>query len=62
MNKGKTPGELIRASPALLVYYHVRLAGFMVRRWQLRLGGRGVDRIDRSRLGEGLPDPPEREA
>ena len=62
VNKGKTPGELIRASPALVVYYHVRLAGFLFRRWQLRLGGRGVGRIDRARLAEGLPDPPEGKA
>ena len=59
VNKGKTPGELIRASPALVVYYHVRLAGFMVRRWQLRFGGAGVERLDRTQLATGLPRPPE---
>ena len=59
VNKGKTPGELIRASPALVVYYHVRLAGFMVRRWQLRFGGDGVERLDRTQLATGLPRPPE---
>ena len=58
-NKGKTIGGLLRASPALVVYYHVRLAGFTVRRWQLRLGGDGVERLDRSRLAIGLPEPPE---
>lgn len=59
LNKGKTVGRLIRASPALVVYYHVRLAGFLFRRWQLRLGGAGLDRVDPARLAIGLPSPPE---
>ena len=58
-NKGKTVGGLLRATPALFVYYHVRLAGFLVRRWRLRLGGGGVERLDRARLATGLPAPPE---
>ena len=59
VNKGKTVGRLLRASPALVVYYHVRLAGFMVRRWQLRFGNAGVERLDRTQLATGLPRPPE---
>ena len=59
VNKGKTVGRLLRASPALVVYYQVRLAGFMVRRWQLRFGNAGVERLDRTQLATGLPRPPE---
>ena len=59
VNKGKTVGRLLRASPALFVYYHVRLLGFLFRRWQLRLGGAGVERVDPAQLAVGLPRPPE---
>ncbi len=59
VNKGKTVGRLLRAAPALFVYYHVRLLGFLFRRWQLRLGGAGVERVDPAQLAVGLPRPPE---
>ncbi|MFQ5494697.1 MAG: glycosyltransferase family 2 protein [Phycisphaerae bacterium] len=36
--KGKTVGETIRSFPVLLVYYHVRLAGYVLESVMLRLG------------------------
>ncbi|MFM1823635.1 MAG: putative glycosyltransferase EpsH [Planctomycetota bacterium] len=54
-NKGKRPLELVRAAPALLLYYHWRLAGYLVRRAQL------VGRRRPARAGAGrhaLPAPP----
>ena len=58
-NKGKTIGELLRAAPALLVYYHVRLAGYLWRSTQMRCGARPVERVAPDDLAEGLPSPPE---
>ena len=56
-NKGKTPIELLRASPALVVYYHVRLAGWLRRRIQLRLGIQPIDRVSPETLASAMPRP-----
>ncbi|MCH2161206.1 MAG: glycosyltransferase [Phycisphaerales bacterium] len=61
-NKGKSFGELLRASPALAIYYHVRLAGYLWRRWQLLFGRNPVIRVDPAALSSGLPRPPEANA
>lgn len=58
LNKGKTPIELLRAGPALFVYYHVRLAGWLWRRAQLRLGVRPIDRVSPEVLAGSMPSPP----
>ncbi len=54
-NKGKRPLELVRAAPALVVYYHWRLAGYLVRRVQL-VAARRPDAGTTARRA--LPSPP----
>jgi len=44
VRKGKTPGETLRSFPILLVYYHVRLAGYVRETLALRFGRRSVAR------------------
>ena len=61
-NKGKTVRELVRAAPALVVYYHVRLAGFLWRWGQMRCGVKPVGRIDPEEIARQLPSPPEHQA
>jgi hypothetical protein len=56
-NKGKTVRELLRAAPALFVYYHARLAGYLVRRAGLAFGVRPPARIDRDELAASFPRP-----
>ena len=56
-NKGKNALELVKAAPALAVYYHVRLAGWMFRTAQLKCGIRPVERIDPATIARGLPSP-----
>lgn len=56
-NKGKSPPELLRAAPALFVYYHARLAGYLLRRAQLALGVRRITRVDPRDLARTLPTP-----
>jgi glycosyltransferase involved in cell wall biosynthesis len=56
-NKGKTPLELLRIAPALVVYYHIRLGGYLLRRTQLLLGHRPIARVDPRELARGLPSP-----
>lgn len=56
-NKGKTVRELLRAAPALSVYYHARLAGYLVRRAGLAFGVRPPARIDRDELAASFPRP-----
>jgi GT2 family glycosyltransferase len=56
-NKGKTPLELLRASPALVVYYHVRLAGWLRRRIQLRLGIQPIEQVSPETLAAEMPPP-----
>ncbi|MCH2162479.1 MAG: glycosyltransferase [Phycisphaerales bacterium] len=58
-NKGKNFGELLRAAPALFVYYHVRLTGYLWRRIQILLHDQLIDRVDPSDLGRSLPRAPE---
>lgn len=58
-NKGKSPLELVQIAPALIAYYHVRLAGYLVRRLQLALGLRPLERVDRAALARLLPAPQE---
>ena len=58
-NKGKTVRELVRAAPALVVYYHVRLAGFLCRRGQMSCGVKPVGRIDPEEIARELPSPSE---
>lgn len=55
-NKGKSPSELVRAAPALAVYYHARLAGYLVRRAQLAAGVRRPARPGTPTRA--LPSPP----
>lgn len=56
-NKGKTPLELLRIAPALVLYYHVRLAGYLTRRLQLMLGQRPIARVRVDELARLLPSP-----
>lgn len=57
-NKGKSLGELARTAPALVVYYHVRLAGYLARRITLQLGKQPIARILPAQLARALPVPP----
>ena len=57
-NKGKSIPELLRAAPAIAVYYHVRLAGWIWRRMQLRLGVRPIERVSPETLAASMPRPP----
>jgi glycosyltransferase involved in cell wall biosynthesis len=45
--KKKTPGEALRAAPALAAYYHVRAAGYLLQYARLLLG---IDRLERVSL------------
>lgn len=56
-NKGKTPPELVRAAPALVLYYHARLAGYLWRKASLVLGVRPIERVDQAALARMLPPP-----
>lgn len=60
-NKGKSIPELLRAAPAIAVYYHVRLAGWLWRRMQLRLGVRPIERVSPETLAASMPRPPRQE-
>lgn len=44
--KGKSVAELARVAPVLVLYYHLRLVGYLRRRLQLLLGLDRLDRID----------------
>jgi len=59
-NKGKTPLELLCAAPALTVYYHIRLAGYLMRRIEIARHIRRPERVDIAQLAENLPRPPSR--
>jgi glycosyltransferase involved in cell wall biosynthesis len=56
--KGKTPVELLRSAPALVVYYHVRMAGYLFRRAQIASGQCRPMRVDRASLAAAFPAPP----
>jgi hypothetical protein len=57
-NKGKSPVELLRAAPALFVYYEIRAAGYALRRLSLLLGRARIDRVRIADLAAVLPAPP----
>ena len=57
-NKGKSPVELLRAAPALFVYYEIRAAGYALRRLSLLLGRARIDRVRKADLAAVLPAPP----
>jgi glycosyltransferase involved in cell wall biosynthesis len=57
-NKGKSPVELLRAAPALLVYYELRAAGYALRRLSLLLGRARIARVKIADLAAALPAPP----
>ena len=56
-NKGKSFGELLRASPVLALYYALRTSGYVSRRLGLWLGVDPVTRIAKGSLGAGMPRP-----
>ena len=56
--KGKTIGQLVRIGPALILYYHLRLAGYLLRRMQLPLGIRPIVPVDPVNFAAAMPRPP----
>jgi glycosyltransferase involved in cell wall biosynthesis len=56
--KGKTIMQLMRIGPALVLYYHLRLAGYVIRRSQLLVGIRPIVRIDPVTFASEMPRPP----
>jgi glycosyltransferase involved in cell wall biosynthesis len=50
--KKKTPGEALRAAPALAAYYHVRAAGYLLQYARLLFG---VDKLERVKLAQRTP-------
>ncbi len=50
VNKGKTAGEMIRSFPILLIYYHVRLCGYVFETARLRLTSSGPQRVSLGRV------------
>ena len=58
MRKGKSLLQLMKITPVLVLYYHLRLAGYLRRRVQLILGVDSVEREDSSSIGRGMPKPP----
>lgn len=59
--KGKTPIGLLRASPALAVYYGLRCTGYALRRVELLIGIKPVTRLGVAMLAAGMPRPGERQ-
>ena len=57
-NKGKTLGELVRTGPVLVVYYTLRLGGYLSRRLGLLLGVGAIERVAPGSIGRDLPRPP----
>jgi glycosyltransferase involved in cell wall biosynthesis len=56
-NKGKRPGELVRAAPVLAIYYLLRTLGYLLRRVELLLRVTPIARIAPGSLGRHLPAP-----
>lgn len=56
--KGKTVPQLLRIAPVLVLYYHLRLAGYLLRRVQLLVGIRPISRIDPATFASAMPRPP----
>ncbi len=48
--KGKTAGQLLRAFPVLIAYYHVRLAGYLGEAIRLRVSGGSIKRVRLSQM------------
>lgn len=57
-NKGKSAGELLRIAPALVLYYALRLGGYLSRRIGLWFGNGAIERVRTGSLGRDLPRPP----
>ena len=55
--KGKTLVGLLRAAPALAIYYALRCTGYAVRRVELVIGIEPVHRISPNTLAVGMPPP-----
>ena len=55
--KGKTLVGLLRAAPALAIYYVLRCTGYAVRRVELVIGIEPVQRISPNTLAVGMPSP-----
>ena len=60
--KGKTLLQFARITPVLIIYYNLRLAGYVKRRLGLLLGIEPINRIGRGMIGQGMPTPPGRMA
>ena len=56
--KGKRFSELPRISHVLLIYYHLRLVGYLVRRVRLSLQAGRIARVEPDSIGKKLPRPP----
>lgn len=56
IRKGKTVGETIRSFPMLLVYYHVRLCGYVLETLRLRLSKPTLQRVRLNRIQRDFPD------
>ena len=57
VRKGKTLAETIRSFPVLLLYYHLRLAGYVLETLRLRLGKGGLKRVRLEQIPRAFPDP-----
>ena len=55
VRKGKTVGETLRTFPLLLVFYHVRLAGYALELLRLRLTRHGLTRVRLDRVPREAP-------
>lgn len=56
--KGKKLSEIPRISHVLLIYYHLRLMGYLRRGIKLWLGLEKIKRVDVVSIGRELPNPP----
>ena len=57
VRKGKTLAETIRSFPVLLLYYHLRLAGYVLETLRLRLGKGGLERVRLEQIPQAFSDP-----
>ena len=56
--KGKRISELPRISHVLLIYYHLRLTGYLIKWMKLRCHADEIVRVDSDSIGKELPRPP----
>jgi len=56
--KGKTVGETIKSFPVLVLYYHVRMAGYLWESLRLRLTSHGIQRVRLDRPHESASQGP----